>query len=486
MSDTKLTRRDFLRNTTLAGSGLALASMLPNSSSAETLAIPKKWDIETDVVVAGAGIAGCMAAIELANNGARVLLLQADTKIGGNSAISTGWIRALNTKWHDERGIKDTVDAYVKDGLDYGAGTRDPKKLRVLAEKSGPFVNRLIDYGVKFTNEEDKVNGGETLRVVKTDGRGGALMARVSDVVKKTKGITVKTESRVLDVYKTVTPDTLIGVKAVVDDDDVNIKCRALVLATGGFGRNKDLVTKYTNEWKDTLRIMDLQAKGDGFLLATSHGAGSANLQLAMVVSTMAVSNKVFYSTAPLLAGGIIVNQDGNRFVNELVTYTDTPRAIVKQQKVFAVLGEGMHPQMEQMIKDGALIKANTFEDLAKNLGVSVENIKSTIEEHNKNTREKVKSDRFGRTAFAKEISAPFYSVEIWPVMIETVGGILINEKSEVINFKNEPVMKGLYAAGAVAFGEHFGRGYRSGDAYVYSGVTGMVAGEQALKYIKS
>lgn len=85
---------------------------------------------------------------------------------------------------------------------------------------------------------------------------------------------------------------------------------------------------------------MDLQAKGDGFLLATSHGAGSANLQLAMVVSTMAVSNKVFYSTAPLLAGGIIVNQDGNRFVNELVTYTDTPRAIVKQQKVFAVLGE--------------------------------------------------------------------------------------------------------------------------------------------------
>lgn len=58
-----------------------------------------------------------------------------------------------------------------------------------------------------------------------------------------------------------MTPDTLIGVKAVVDDDDVHIKCRALVLATGGFGRNKDLVTKYTNEWKDTLRIMDLQAK---------------------------------------------------------------------------------------------------------------------------------------------------------------------------------------------------------------------------------
>lgn len=486
MSETKLSRRNFLRTATIAGPGAAIATMLPNVGSAETLPVPKKWDLETDVVVAGGGVAGCMAAIELANNGVKVLLLQADTRLGGNSAISTGWIRALNTKWHEERGIKDTVDAYVKDGVDYGAGTRDPKKVRVLAEKSGVFVNRLVDYGVKFTDEEDKVNGGETLRVVKTDGKGAALMAKVSEVVKKTKGITLKTESKVLDVYKTVSPDTLIGVKAVVDDDDVNIKCRALVLATGGFGRNKDLIDRYTNEWKDTLRIMDLQDKGEGFLLATSHGAGSANLQLAMVVSTMAVSNKVFYSTAPLLAGGIIVNQDGNRYVNELVTYTDTPRATVKQKKVFEILGEGMHPQMEQMIKDGALIKANTIDDLAKNVGVPVDNIRSTIEEHNKNTRDKVKVDRFGRTAFAKELTAPYYSVEIWPVMIETVGGILINEKSEVINFKNQPVMKGLYAAGAVAFGEHFGRGYRSGDAYVYSGVTGMVAGEQALKYVRT
>ena len=140
---------------------------------------------------------------------------------------------------------------------------------------------------------------------------------------------------------------------------------------------------------------------------------------------------------------------------------------------------------MEQMIKDGALIKANSIEDLAKNTNTSADNIKATIDEHNKNTREKVKVDRFGRIAFGKELVAPYYSVEIWPTMIETVGGILINEKSEVISFKNQPVMKGLYAAGAVAFGEHFGRGYRSGDAYVYSGVTGMVAGEQALKYVK-
>lgn len=95
--------------------------MLPNSSSAETLAIPKKWDIETDVVVAGAGIAGCMAAIELANNGARVLLLQADTKIGRNCHINRMDPGTEYEMARRERGVKDTVDAYVKDGLDYGA-----------------------------------------------------------------------------------------------------------------------------------------------------------------------------------------------------------------------------------------------------------------------------------------------------------------------------------------------------------------------------
>lgn len=485
MSRMHFTRRGFLKGGSVAAGAALAATLMPTVPRAETMPLPKKWDITTDVVVAGGGVAGCMAAIEAANAGFNVLLLQAAVNLGGNSAISSGWIRATNTKWHRDRNIKDTNEAYVKDGLEYGNGTRSEAKLKVLAEKSGSFVDRLISYGVKFTNEEDRVNGGPALRIVKTDGGGASLMRQVVSHVGQTKGITVKTESRIADVYKTVTPDTLQGVKAVIDDEDVNIKCRAVVLATGGFGRNQELVGKYTNEWKDSLRVMDLEDKGEGLLLATSHGAGSANLQVAMIVSTMAVKNKVFYSTAPLLAGGIIVNQDGNRFVNELVTYTDTPRAIMKQKQVFAILGEGMHPQMDKMIKDGVLIKAATIDELAKNTGTNAKNLKSMIDEHNKNIRDKARLDRFGRAAFGKEIKSPFYSVEIWPVMIETTGGILINEKSEITNFRNEPVMKGFYGAGAVAFGEHFGVGYRSGDAYVYAGVTGMVAGEQVVKYLK-
>lgn len=485
MSEKNFSRRNFLKSSAAIGAGLAFSSVIPSGAGAQTLELPEKWDLETDVVVAGGGVAGCMAAIEAANKGLKVLLIQADQKIGGGSAISSGWIRAVNTKWHKERNIVDTVDAYVEDGVAYGRGTRTQSKVKVIAEKSGAFVDRLIEYGVKFNNDKDTVNGGPTLRVVKTEGKGAALMKQVQAVVLKNKNITVKTDSKILDIYKTATPEVLKGVKADVEGDELKIKCSALVLATGGFGRNQSLIEKYTNEWKDTLRIMDLQAKGDGLLIATSHGAGSANLHIAMVVSTMAVSNKVFYSSAPLVAGAIIVNQDGNRFVNEIVTYTDTPRAVVKQKKVFELMGEGMHPQMQSMIHDGALKKADTFDELAKAIGAPVENIKGSIEEFNTNVKNKAAVDKFGRTSFAQEIKAPYYYVEIWPVMLETVGGIFINEKSEVISFAGKPVMKGFYAAGAVAFGEHFGRGYRSGDAYVYSGVTGMVAGNEAADYAK-
>lgn len=482
-----ISRRNFLKTATVAAGTGAIVAALPLSLHAETLKQPQKWDIETDVVVAGGGIAGCMAAIEAAAKGCKVILLQATPDLGGNSAISSGWIRSCNTKWHKERNIQDTTEEYIKDGLEYGRGTRDEAKLKVIAEKSAPFVDRLISYGVKFTDDKDVINGGKTLRVVKTDGTGAALMKQVKEVVYKTKGIEVKTEAKLIDIYKTTAPDILTGIKAEIEEEDVNIKCKALIVATGGFGRDQNMVTKYVNQWKETFRIMDVEDKGDGLKIATSHGAGSANLQVAMVCPTMEYTKKIFYSSAPILEGSIFVNQNGDRFVNEYVIYTDTPSAMLKQEKVFQILCEGLHPQVEKMKNDGVMTKADTIEELAKNIGVPLNNVKKEIEEHNKITASKgQRKDRFGRIAFNKELKAPFYTMRIWPVMIETTGGIFINEKAEIINFAGKPVMKGLYGAGAVAFGEHFGVGYRSGDAYVYSGVFGMVSGEEAAKYTKS
>jgi fumarate reductase flavoprotein subunit len=276
--------------------------------------------------------------------------------------------------------------------------------------------------------------------------------------------------------------DAVAGVTVETRGKRINIKTPAVVLATGGFGRNQALVEKFMNGWAKTGRIMDLEDKGEGLRIATDLGAGTANLNIGMVCPTLEVTKNIFYSSAPLLNGAVFVNEKGRRFTNEYVIYTQTNIDMLKQKKVWEIVTEELHPVVQKMIKDGVAAKCETLDDVAKVIGCDAAGLKADIEEHNAVTRreEKGKKDKFGRVVFGKELKGPFYILQVTPVMIETVGGITVNADSEVTTLLGKPVAKGLYAAGALAFGEHFGRGYRSGDAYVYSGVTGMVAGRNA------
>lgn len=478
MNENPLSRRRFLASAaTVAGAALA------TPAQAAPAMPPRDWKLRTDVVVAGGGIAGCMAAIEAAKAGARVLLLQATPDLGGNSRISSAWIRSANTRWHKAQGIADSAQAYEEDILAYGGGTRDAKKAKVIAAGSAEFVDRLIDYGVKFSDDKDTANGGPSLRVPKVAGRGEAVMKAVSAQVRADKRITVHTDSRLLEVFRGGAQHEVVGVLADIDGEEVSVAARAVVIATGGFGRNQALVEKFTNQWKDTARIMDVEAKGDGLLIANAHGAGVANLNIAMVTPTMEVTKKIFYSSAPILNGAIFLNEQGKRFVNEYVIYTTTNIEMLKQKATYEIVTEDLHPLVNEMIKNGVTTRADSVEELAAKLGAPVENVRFEIEEHNRITSLKDgRVDRFGRTVYGKQLKAPFYFLRVHPVMIETVGGITINEKSEVVSLGGKPIAPGFLAAGAVAFGEHFGRGYRSGDAYVYAGVTGMVAGREAGK----
>lgn len=444
----------------------------------------QKWDEEADVVIAGGGAAGCMAAVEAAKAGKKVVLLQATPMLGGSSAISSGWVRACCTRWHEARGIKDTPEAYKADILRYGNGCRLEKKAEVIAKESTGFVNYLMDIGVKFTDEEDRANGGETLRIVKTQGGGGALMTALGAAVKKTQGVEIRPQTRLLEVILDETGKSVAGVVIERRKKKTAVKCPAVVIATGGYGRNQELVERFTNGWAKTGRIMDIGDNGDGLRIATELGAGTANLNIAMVCPTLEVTKNIFYSSAPLLNGGIFVNEKGRRFTNEYVIYTQTNIDMLKQQKVWEIVTPDLHPTVQKMIEAGVAVKCDSYEALAKHIGCPTEGLKADIEEHNAVTRmpPAERKDRFGRVVYQKELKAPFYALQVTPVMIETVGGITINEKSEVTTLLGTPVAKGLYAAGAVAFGEHFGTGYRSGEAYVYAGVTGMVAGREAAK----
>ncbi len=473
----KISRRTLLTAT----SAMVGASMLPASVA---VAEDIKWNEEYQVVVAGGGAAGCMAAIEAARQGAKVLLVHAGGRLGGSSALSSGWIRASNTKWHEKKGIKDTTEAYYKDIMAYGNGTRNEKKAKVISEEAKDFVNYLMDIGVEFKDEEDRTNGGETVRLVKAVGNGAGIMKKLVETVESTPNITVKKNTKLVDVLLNGPKDQVLG--AVIESKDKKefIKTPSVVIATGGFGRNQEIIEQFTNSWAKTGRTMDVNDKGEGLKIAANLGAGVANLDIAMIVPTMDVTKGIFYSTTPIMNGGILVNEEGRRFTNEYVIYTTTPRDMLKQKQTYLIVTQELDPLVDKMIQDGVTTKCDTLEEVAKVIGAPVENLKADIEEHNAITRQKPeeRKDRFGRVVYNKELKPPFYVVHVTPVMIETVGGFMINDKSEVTSLFGKPVAKGLYGAGSAAFGEHFGTGYRSGEAYAYAGVTGMVAGREAAK----
>ena len=476
------------RRQVLLATGSTMLLQTPVLARAAEAPQSRQWSRSFDVVIAGGGAAGVMAAINAAKAGASVLLVQATVVLGGNSAISSGWIRSVNTKWHAKKGIQDTAKAYEENIIEYGCGTRNPKKAAVIAERSHEFVDFLIDWGVPFTDDEDRFNGGNTLRVVKAKGGGGAVMKGLLRALRETKNVTVMTSTRLTDIIPNASRTAIEGVEILSNGKKELIGAKALVLATGGFGRNQDYVERFANQWAKTGRIMDVGDLGDGLRMATELGAGAQNLEICMVCPTLEVTRNVFFSSAPVVNGAIFVNEKGRRFTNEYVIYTKTNIDMLKQQKVWEIATPEQHATVNTMIRMGVAVRCDTIEDLARHIGCDPAGLKADIEEHNRITAMPAdqRNDRFGRKAYGKPLNAPYYAVRVKPVMIETVGGIMIDEQTRVTSLFGKPILNGFFAAGAVAFGEHFAKGYRSGEAYVYAGVTGLVAGEQAARYAKS
>lgn len=474
---TETSRRALLSG--LAAAPLTLLAPGASAAASQASAVPADAEI-FDVVVAGGGAAGCMAARTAAKAGRRVLLVQALPMLGGTSAISSGWVRACATKWHEARGIKDTTEAYREDIIAYGRGSRNEKKAGMIAREATVFVNDLIGLGVEFTDEEDRTNGGEKLRVVKTKGAGGALMAKLTAAVKADPNIMVRTGVRLENVL--LDDGAVTG--AVLEKKGVRtvVRTPAVVLATGGFGRNQEMIDVFTAPWAKTGRIMDVGCRGDGLRIASELGAGALNLAIAMVCPTLEVTKGIFFSSAPLLMGGIIVNEKGRRFTNEYVIYTQTNIDMLKQKACWEIVTRELHPVVEGMIAKGVTTECATVDDLARVIGCDPAGLRADIVAHNAETRKapQDRRDPFGRTVYGKELKAPFLALRIKPVMLETVGGFMIDEKCRVTSLFGRPVARGLYGAGAAAFGEHFGVGYRSGDAYAYAGATGITAGREA------
>jgi len=448
--------------------------------------LPEKWDEEADVVVVGAGAAGLSAAIEAAENGAKVLVLEKRETIGGNTSISTAWMNAAGTSIQKQFGVlDDSPDIHFEDTMKGGDYKNDPKLVRILVDEAPKAVEWLKSLGAPFPDLT--LSGGSSKKrshMITREYGAGLIKLLYENAIKK--GVTIRTGTKVINLCVDVVDDTRIVRGVIVKDKNGNIKCikaRAIILACGGFGANPELVERYDPSLKGfaTTNIPDAST-GECMIMAMQYGADTANLNYIQIHPTVYVfEGKSVLITEGLRGKGfILVNVNGQRFVNELERRDIVSKAILNQPYGYAWLigsKDTYDAKLEEYKAMGIVVEANTIEDLALKTGIASDKLKETIQTYNKYV-EMGKDPEYGRPVEKKIETPPFYAIRVKPAVHYTMGGLRINEKAQVIDV-NGRIIQRLYAAGEVTGGIH-GTNRLGGNAIADCIVFGRIAGKNA------
>jgi fumarate reductase flavoprotein subunit len=276
------------------------------------------------------------------------------------------------------------------------------------------------------------------------------------------------------------------GVKVVnKDGKEYKIFAKSVVLAAGGFGANLDMVTKYNPDLKDFQTTNHPGATGDGIVMAEKLGAQLVDMKEIQIHPTTIPGSGYLISEAIRGDGAILVNHEGNRFINELLTRDVVSKGILAlpEKTAFIVFDQKIPDKVKMdagYVKDGYAVGGDTIEELAAKIKVNPENLKATIEKYNKAVEAK-KDEEFGRTNLALTLdTSKYYAIEITPGIHHTMGGVKINTNTEVIG-AGDKTIKNLYAAGEVTGGVHGGNRL-GGNAVLDITVFGKIAGENAAK----
>jgi fumarate reductase flavoprotein subunit len=267
------------------------------------------------------------------------------------------------------------------------------------------------------------------------------------------------------------------------------IEARVVVVAAGGFSSNKEMVAKYCPKCVGMASSNQPGATGEGMLLAEEAGAELIQMDQVQIHPSLGANTNILVTEASRGAGAIMVNREAKRFVDELTTRDVASAAILEQtgKTVFLVFDGGVRKRLktfEGLCHLGLGKEAPTVEGLAKILDIDPATFATTIANYNK--YQESKNDlEFKRSNMALPLTqAPFCSIEIWPGVHYTMGGISINGKAQALAKGGKPI-PGLYAAGEVTGGVH-GANRLGGNSTIETVVFGRIAGREAAQYRKT
>ena len=426
-------------------------------------------DATCDVLVIGGGGAGMVSAIYAAQNGANVILVEKQASLGGNTALSRGVFGCSNSSFQKEAGINVTSEDHLNNYLSsYPNG--DAKMLNILATKSGEAADCLMENGVSF----EATQGNFTL-VPEGHRLGSQLLEACKKLLNENK-VDVRTSTKGTDLLVDENGG-ITGAKVETDGQTYIINAKAVIMTTGGFAANNEMVSQYYSLYNGLGFICAPSDEGDGHKMAEAIGAKLAYMDVMKANPFLYYdeSSNNYTMIGTYVNPGIVVTTDGKRIGNEHANYYFSPAIMSQNEDVYLIYDESVRNSLEA--PDVTTVSYNSLDELADAVGINKEELNNTIASYKEAKENGV--DEFGRTIFQTTFDeGPYYAVKLTPAMQGTFGGILINENCEAIN-TDDTVINGLYAAGECA-----GDGLYGANPVPTDVVFGKIAGANAASYI--
>ena len=475
------------------------------------------------------------AAITAAEEGKSVVILESQSMVGGNSVRATGGMNAGKTVYQDENefgeaagvektlktaaekyadnatitalaktvseqwaeyqanptGYFDSVELMELDTMVGGKGINDPELVETLCSNSADAIDWLDEHGITLHNVAS-FGGASVKRIhrpVDADGKtisvGSYMIPLLQENCEKA-GVQILLNTTANEIL-TDANGAAVGVKATgASGETVTVNAKAVVLTTGGFGANLDMVTEYKPELKGFMTTNAAGAQGQGIEMATAIGAGTVDMDQIQIHPTVEANTAALITEGLRGDGAVLINAEGKRFIDEVGTRDVVSAAEIAQTGSYSwlVVDQAMvdaSSVIQGYIKKGYTVTGETYEELGKAMGVDEAAFAETMNTWNGYVDAKNDPD-FGRTSFANKLdTAPYYAIKVTAGVHHTMGGLTINTNTEVLK-EDGSVIPGLFAAGEVTGGVH-GANRLGGNAVADFTVFGRIAGKAASDY---
>ena len=491
------------------------------------MATVKKEDLKAELVVIGGGGGGLAAAVAAAERGVKkVMVLEALNAPGGNSLFPEG-LFAVNSQLQKRTGIETSANDSFRMIMDHAHWRLNSRLVRTLIDESGNTVDWLEGLGVKFELREEF--GPNQPRVISPFriifpfrvGEGKTGLGIMKTLIKccQDRGIQILCNTRAKKLV-TNKGGVVNGVLAESEGREFSISTKSVVIATGGFAGNKEMIKKYLPPFEDNddVYIGAIPHQGDGVRMAEEVGAAMESTG-AMELTVNRFPWSPFLFLLIKMPSMVWVNKRGERYADEAgfggvnnlwkqpgkISYTLFDENIKQssyQQEIsemdknytgkFATLDEeiqrnpwlAVENDLRAKTDTGRIKIADNWAEIARWMGVKTQVLQTTIDEYNAGCDKK--SDYFAKDPkFLIPLrQPPYYAIKTVLNLLVTHGVIRTSHRMEVLDKEDNP-LPGLYVAGDDIGGtDENVYGALGGHSFGFALTSGRLAGENAAKYV--